>query len=213
MLRQQLAKPYERQKILIYLASRLAFACLLGLGFVLASFQYFVLTLPTSQISDMPSRAGQKPASLVVITGGQARIKTGLHLLINGPYENMLLSGVGTGISKQMLAQSLDLTTEQIAKMHCCVDLDFNAQNTKGNVLSAQKWRKQHGFDALHVVTANYHIPRSRLEFERVFEADSLTYIAVSPPDLDLARWYMDGPSLKLLSREFGKYLWVRAGL
>ena len=213
MLRHLLSLPDDGKQILIYLTFRFAIAGLIAFGLFLASFQYFVLTLPASTLSKTPIVAKQKPAGLVVITGGQARIRTGLSLLIIGPYEKMLVSGVGRGVSKEMLTRSLALTRAQSIKLRCCVDLDFKAQNTKGNVLSAKDWLENHGFDQLHLVTANYHLPRSKLEFERVFAPEQLSYIAVSPPDLDLNRWYADWPSLKLLSREFGKYLWVRAGL
>ena len=75
------------------------FLCsLLLAGLALGSFQQFILTLPKANISFVEPLNG-----IVVITGGQARIQKGLEMLSEGKANKMLISGVGQGISKQLL--------------------------------------------------------------------------------------------------------------
>ena len=176
--------------------------CFFTAATMFAMLQHFILTIPHLPIDD-----GKFTDGLVVATGGQARIEQGLSLLSQGRANRMLVTGVGKGVSRTSLKRSLTLTSEQEKALECCVDLDFLARDTIGNAQAAKRWAVANDFNNLRLVTANYHLPRARSEFQRVLPEIHLVVFAVAPPDLKLSKWYRHWPSAKLLSREFGKYL------
>jgi uncharacterized SAM-binding protein YcdF (DUF218 family) len=169
---------------------------------LIAMLQHFILTLPKPASGDVSITDG-----IVVATGGQARIEEGLRLLSEGRASQMLVTGVGKGISHTSLKHTLRLTTAQIRVLECCVDLDAAARDTIGNARSAALWADANALKSLRLVTANYHLPRAQNEFQRAFPETSLHVFAVLPPDLKLDTWYRHWPSAKLLVREYGKYL------
>ena len=176
--------------------------CVFVILSLIAMLQHFILTLPKPASGDVSITDG-----IVVATGWQARIEEGLRLLSEGRASQMLVTGVGKGISHTSLKRTLRLTTAQIRVLECCVDLDAAARDTIGNARSAALWADANALKSLRLVTANYHLPRAQNEFQRAFPETSLHVFAVLPPDLKLDTWYRHWPSAKLLVREYGKYL------
>ena len=156
---------------------------------LIAMLQHFILTLPKPASGDVSITDG-----IVVATGGQARIEEGLRLLSEGRASQMLVTGVGKGISHTSLKRTLRLTTAQIRVLECCVDLDAAARDTIGNARSAALWADANTLKSLRLVTANYHLPRAQNEFQRAFPETSLHVFAVLPPDLKLDTWYRHWP-------------------
>ena len=69
------------------------------------------------------------------------------------------------------------------------------------------KWAQANGFRSLKLVTANYHMPRAKDIFTRELSNIALSYWPVSPDDLDLDIWWKTPPIIRLLAREYAKYL------
>jgi uncharacterized SAM-binding protein YcdF (DUF218 family) len=185
-------------------AKSLLIALLLGCAFFMAGLQHFVLTLPkpTPPSSTTPATDG-----IVVITGGQQRLADGFNLLQSGAGTALLVSGVGQGVSKAILADELKLNSRETTLLACCVTLEFQAVDTRGNAVAANKWAQANEFTSLQLVTANYHMPRSKAIFTRTLPDISLSYWPVSPDDLDLDIWWKTPPIIRLLAREYAKYL------
>jgi uncharacterized SAM-binding protein YcdF (DUF218 family) len=142
-----------------------------------------------------------------VITGGQQRLADGFDLLQSGAGKALLVSGVGQGVSKAILADELNLDPRETALLDCCVTLEFQAGDTRGNAVAAGKWAQINGFRSLRLVTANYHMPRAKAIFTRKLPDIALSYWPVSPDDLDLDIWWKTPPIIRLLAREYAKYL------
>src|SRR3546814_4570320 len=70
----------------------------------------------------------------------------------------------------------------------CCVDLGFEAADTAGNALETAGWLNAHGYKSIRLVTANYHMPRSLVEFSR-----RLPGITIVPPPVLPDRMRVDG--------------------
>ena len=173
----------------------------------LSLLQHFVLTLPQPRISaDIVKNTDGIADGIVVPTGGQARLHAGLDLLADGRAPRLLLSGVGQGITKDMIAQSLALDPDRAAQLACCVILDFQAENTKGNARATQKWANDNGLSRIVLVTSDYHMPRAALEFAYHMPERTLILYPISAPDLADKSWYSDWQTLRLYSREFLKY-------
>ena len=185
----------QQAKILVISSAVLAAIFISGL-------QYFVLNLPRHM--DSPTRQSD---GIVVITGGQQRLDAGLTLLANGTASKLLISGVGAGLSKVILSNDLHLDQTQRDLLICCAELEFSARDTRGNAQAARHWAETKKFASLYLVTANYHMPRAKLAFEREMPHIDLHYWPVSPDDLHIDSWWTDPGLIRLLAREYAKFL------
>ena len=168
----------------------------------ISGLQYFVLNLPRQV--EFPTR---QIDGIVVITGGQQRLDAGLTLLATGTASKLLISGVGTGLSKLILANDLQLDQTQRDLLMCCTELEFAARDTLGNARAARQWAESHNLASLYLVTANYHMPRAKLAFNREMPHIDLYYWPVSPDDLHIDSWWKDPELVRLLVREYAKFL------
>ena len=181
---------------------------LVVLGLALASFQKFVLTLP-----DDDTKLSAPIDGLVVATGGQLRIQKGVELLAGGKADRMLISGVGKGITKELLKENLAISNRQARFFDCCVEIEFTATDTNGNAQATFEWMQKHALDDILLVSANYHLPRAELIFKQYLPENSVYFQAVNPPDLKLSAWHSNWQTTKLLLKEYLKYIYVKSGL
>jgi uncharacterized SAM-binding protein YcdF (DUF218 family) len=153
--------------------------------------------------------ADPRADAIVVLTGGSARIDGALQLLAERRASRLLISGVNPSVSSKDLARLVggDLRDD----LDCCVDLGHDAIDTVGNAAEARSWVKERGFSSLIVVTSDYHMPRSMAELANAMPDVELIPFPVSNPQLRLADWWRDPPTLALLATEYGKYLFARA--
>jgi uncharacterized SAM-binding protein YcdF (DUF218 family) len=175
---------------------------LLTLTCFLAGLQHFALNLPK-----ISSTVGPTTDGIVVITGGQQRLADGIHLLQIGAGKALLVSGVGPGVSKSILADELGLDAPVMTLLDCCVTLEFAASDTRGNALAASQWAAKNKFQSLRLVTSNYHMPRAKHVFTSKMPDIELYFWPVSPVDLTLETWWQKPDILRLLAREYAKYL------
>src|SRR5690242_12786090 len=107
-------------------------------------------------------RFEQKPETradgIVAMTGGAQRIGDAIDLLAKGYAKRLLISGVNEKTSREQISR---LNPGQRQLFDCCVDLDYRARNTIGNAIETRRWAEANGFDAIIVVTSNYHMPRT----------------------------------------------------
>lgn len=181
-------------------------------------FQHFVhetrltYTQPPSPLASQT--LDNQTTGIVVATGGDGRIAEGFALLTQGVASRMLISGVGAGISKADIEEAQDgiLTEAQLTNlMACCVDLGTIAINTKGNAEESEAWAIQHGFDHIILVTADYHMPRSRLLFAQYIHRDIIPHAVPSAelirPADGMTIWWKHPLTIWRLTREYAKYL------
>ena len=183
-------------------AKYFAIYLVLALASFVSGLQHFVLTLPQA-----PQGKLQFTDGIVVMTGGQQRLDDGLRLLTAQNGGQMLISGVGDGVNRAVLVQELGLDDHKAELLFCCVELDFEAGNTRGNASVTRSWALSHDMGSLRLVTANYHMPRALLVFARETPEFDLYQWPVTPADLDLSGWWRDRAMMRLLTREYAKYL------
>lgn len=173
---------------------------IIGAALFLSLLQHFVLTLPTT-----PAKA-PKADGIVVTTGGQARLRTGLDLLANQMAPHLLITGVGDGINKQMISRSLDLSASGEALLACCVSLEFTAKDTIGNAIASKLWAEEKDIETILLVTSDYHMPRAVRELAHQMPRRTIIAYPVKAPDLAGKSWYSDWQTYRLYMREFLKY-------
>jgi uncharacterized SAM-binding protein YcdF (DUF218 family) len=85
--------------------------------------------------------------------------------------------------------------------------MGFQATNTRGNALEAGDWAREHDYHSLVIVTANYHMPRSLIEFADVMPNVKLLPYPVQQADVDPQAWWSNGHAFRMLQSEYIKYL------
>lgn len=176
-----------------FLLSGLVFLALLGAGF--AAFVSQIELLPATDRVD-------KADGIVVLTGGQLRIETGIDLLREGKARRLLISGVHPDVSARQIRRAVGAGPEDF---QCCVDIDKAALDTVGNAEQAAAWAKRNGFNSIIVVTSYYHMPRTLLEMRRKLPRVALLPHFVRPASQ--TPWYADGDALRVAVPEYFKYL------
>lgn len=188
----------RRHRSLRYARKALA-VILLGLCAWIAGFFWFV-----EQIPRRVEEPDTMTEAIVVLTGGAARLGAGLELLAQGRGEKLFISGVYRGVD---VAEILRASRQSPEKLECCVELGHDAVDTRGNANETGKWMAAEGFTSLRLVTASYHMPRSRVEFRRAMPKTRLIAHPVFPSNVRIDNWWRWPGTASLLIGEYGKYL------
>lgn len=138
-------------------------------------FIVFVTSLPK------PPDSVRRADGIVALTGGDARLIAAELLFESGIGKRLLISGVHPETTRGEIKQLV----HGGSRFDCCVDLGFEATNTHGNAMEAADWARTHHFHSLVVVTANYHMPRSLLEFADVMPDTKLIPYPVEQTEID----------------------------
>ena len=182
---------------------RIAHALLLVLVVWLAGFLAFAAAIPaTVRDPDRPVDA------IVVLTGGDSRLAEGFALLDQGLAKKMLISGVSNSVDMPTLLQTLDGSAQpNQAGVDCCVTLGYDAHSTEGNARESLRWLGENKFTTIRLVTANYHMNRSLLEFHRVMPEIAIIPNPVFPRQMQDPYWFARPGTVFLLFNEYHKYL------
>jgi uncharacterized SAM-binding protein YcdF (DUF218 family) len=182
---------------------RILHAMLLVLVVWLGGFLAFAAAIPpTVRNPDQPVDA------IVVLTGGDVRMAEGFALLDKGLAKKMLISGVSNGVDMPALLQTLNGTPQPTqAVLDCCVTLGYDARSTEGNARESLRWLGENSFTTIRLVTANYHMNRSLLEFRRVMPQITIIANPVFPKQMQDPYWFAHPGTVFLLFNEYHKYM------
>jgi uncharacterized SAM-binding protein YcdF (DUF218 family) len=178
---------------------------------------FVVLLIWTAGLMAFAARADRStPAAdpaqadgIVVLTGASGeRIDAALRLLEAGKARRLLISGVGRHVTR---AQLQTVTGADKPEYDCCVDLGFQAENTLGNGRETARWARTHGFHTLILVTADYHMPRARLELRAAMPEAAVIPYPVATSELKVGDWWKTGAGAERMILEYSKYLAVLA--
>ena len=120
----------------------------------------------------------------------------------------MLISGVSRHVTRGEL-QTITGASKPV--YDCCVDLGFEANNTLGNALETADWARSKGYTTLILVTADYHMPRARLELKSAMPEAQIIAYPVATPEVSAAGWWKTGLGAQRMILEYSKYLAVLA--
>ena len=155
-------------------------------------------------ISRFDARAPAEGDAVVVLTGGELRVREGLRLFAEGAGRRLLISGVNRATSKDDLRKFAGVTP---ILFDCCVDVGYVALDTIGNASEARQWLQTWGFRRLIVVTSNYHMPRSLMEFGRALPNVELVPHVVVSKHYQGSEWWRHPGAIKRVVTEYVKFL------
>ncbi len=179
------------------------FKFLFGFGATLLIFGFaiFVTYISTAK----PPAALPKVDGIVVLTGADgSRLMLGAELLQAGHGERLLISGVNRSIKPEQIRELINLEEDKFA---CCVDLDYEAENTFDNGFETANWARALGYQKILLVTSAYHMPRAKLEIAAAMDGVEIIAYPVATEYSDDAPWWGGWSKTKFLAREYGKLL------
>ncbi len=160
-----------------------------GLLVWILGFAWFALLLPQPTVLT-------KTDAVVVLTGGAQRIDRALEILESGGAKRMLISGVGRDVKPLELAVQYKRPAQLF---DCCIDLGFQAIDTRSNGLETARWVVRHKVKSLRLVTHDWHMRRARVELDRALPAGVRVINDAVPTN----------PPLIVLFKEYNKF-WLR---
>ena len=163
-------------------------------------------------VSVIPSAIGaaeEATDAIVVLTGGSERLAEGVRLLAAGRAGTLFVSGVGKDVELDALLRGLPpgVPLPDPAGRACCIMLGHSADNTVGNARETAAWMAARGFRSLRLVTADYHMPRSLIEFRRAMPDIRIIGHPVFPPQVMRTGWWRWPGTTGLLVGEYDKLL------
>jgi uncharacterized SAM-binding protein YcdF (DUF218 family) len=165
----------------------------------LAGFIWFAQTMP----GDAPSDVTPTDA-IVVLTGGSERLGEGLKLLLQNRAGHLFVSGVHPGVTVDELLRVYHVDP---ARAPGDIAIGYRAGNTQGNAEETAAWMTGHGFRSLRLVTANYHMRRSLLEFSHAMPGVQIVAHPVFPEPVYPSRWWRSAQAISVVGGEYNKYL------
>jgi len=185
-------------KVLLALAGAAFLAWLLGLAWF------------ASRVPRVPSLDGEITDAIVVLTGGSNRLEEGLALLSKGRSKKLFVSGVHRGVMIDELLRRAGFSPDQAP---CCIVLGYRAGHTEGNAVETAAWMAAEKYGSLRLVTSNYHMPRSLLEFSSAMPGIRIVSHPVFPESVKIRDWWRWPGTATLVLGEYNKYLIVVARL
>lgn len=153
----------------------------------------------------VPPNPMVKADGIVVLTGkGGGRLNAGAQLLKNQYGERLLVSGVNPAIDAAKMRELLQLETQGY---NCCVDLDYEAEDTVGNGEQTANWARALGYETIILVTSDYHMPRAKVEIAAAMDGIKIIAYPVKSATAPGQPWWGGTHKWNRLLREYGKLL------
>jgi uncharacterized SAM-binding protein YcdF (DUF218 family) len=153
-----------------------------------------------------PRAPDEQTDAIVVLTGGPLRLREGLSLLMEGRAKKLFVSGVNRGVELGELLRVAGTPPDAVA---CCVELGYAAHNTAGNAEETRAWMEKESFQSLRLVTANYHMRRSLVEFRTAMPEIRIVPHAVAQESFKREDWWEWRGTATLVFVEYNKVLFT----
>ncbi|MBJ26090.1 MAG: hypothetical protein CL567_00340 [Alphaproteobacteria bacterium] len=144
--------------------------------------------------------------AIIVLTGGSGRLSTGLELLNLGLSKQLFVTGVAEGLKPEDV---YDLSETTLSDFSCCITFGHKALNTTENAIETALWAKPKGLRNFRIVTGSYHMPRSMLEFRRIFPDSILVAHPVYPEHVKVNGWWFHHGTARLITSEYAKSILI----
>ena len=185
------------------MGARRFLAGLAGIALLVAVAWLGGLVWFAERVSRMVPESGATDA-IVVLTGGSERVAEGVALLSSGTGRLLFVSGVPAGVTPEAVLNGAGAGATALLPK---IELGHSAQDTIGNAAETAAWARREGVASLRLVTANYHMPRSLIEFRRALPGVAILQHPVFPERFKDREWWRWPGTLTLMVREYDKYL------
>lgn len=122
---------------------------------------------------------GKTTDAIVVLTGDNRRIETGLALLAQGLSKHFFVSGVYKDVKEQEIRQ---MWKGEPPLPACCIALGRTAKSTIQNGQETAQWIKAMKFSSVRLVTSSYHMHRAVMELSHAAPGLTIVRSPVTDP-------------------------------
>lgn len=182
--------------------------CLTALLTLLLLWTLGWMWFAASVVSMKPQAENSRTDAIIVLTGGDKRVNTGLDLLAADKARLLFISGVNAKVKTEEL---IKLWKGDHKKVLCCTTLGYTADSTASNATESHEWIRKNNIKSVRLVTANYHMARSSLMFHESMPQIEIYKHPVVPDDFEpwTKKFWM------LTFQEYNKVLatWLRFDL
>jgi uncharacterized SAM-binding protein YcdF (DUF218 family) len=156
-------------------------------------------------VAAKPQLPDQKTDAVIVLTGGDKRVNTGLDLVADGKADYLFISGVNAKVKPEELIALWRGNHEKVLPK---LTLGYAADSTATNATESGEWIEKNNIHSVRLVTANYHMARSMLLMQQQMPTLDIIKHPVVPADFEPWKeqfW-------PLTFSEYNKYLmtWLR---
>lgn len=159
-------------------------------------------------VSAKPQTPDAKTDAIIVLTGGDKRVNTGLDLIADGKANYLFISGVNAKVKPEELVALWDGDHKKVLPK---ITLGYAADSTATNATESRDWIKKNNIHSVRLVTANYHMARSMLLMQN--QTPDLDIIKHPVVPADFEPWTEQ--FWPLTFQEYNKFLmtWLRLDL
>ena len=177
---------------------------LLILGLLLVALWFGGFLIFAYRINHYPADEKTHTEAVVALTGGRYRIAEAVNLLNQGKADKLFISGVSKNSSLDEIKKRQNLEIENESN----VSLGHQAKDTFGNAKETIAWLKKNKITSIRLVTSNYHLERSLIEFRA--QAPRLEIIGHPVySDKVKKKWWKSWHTFSLIFAEYNKFLCV----
>ena len=170
--------------------------------FCVLFFWLLGLAVFTYEINHIPVDPQIKTDAIVVLTGGRHRLAEAIKLLNEGASDQLFISGV----EKHTSLRDLERKNSVKALSGDKITLDKIATNTFENARETSLWIEKKNINSIRLVTSNYHLFRSLVEFRR-WNKDVKVILHPVYSEKVSALWWKSLDSFWFLAEEYNKFL------
>ena len=186
-----------------------SFVALLFLLWLICFLHFF------SSVPLVNKERNSKADAIIVLTGGVKRLAAGFELLDRGSSQLLFVSGVNASVTlpdMKKLSENQEIGLDH-KYIKCCVKLGYSAVDTQGNAVESIKWIEENNIKSIFLVTSNYHMKRSHLEFQLKAPALKILEYPIVVNNVILTKWWWHPGSMRVILTEYHKFMltWTRA--
>lgn len=169
----------------------------------LLGFALFIKQIPSES-----SALAQRADAIVILTGSSQRIDHAIELLNDGKADSLFISGVGEDANLfAIFDENPRLASDKLAPIADKITLGYEATDTYSNATESAAWIKKNHYESIFLVTANYHLPRSLIEFEYMLPETTIIATPVISSNVKTQQWWKYPSSTLLLASEYNKFI------
>ena len=162
----------------------------------LGGYVYFVM----ATLYAKPEQRNVKTDAIIVLTGGNFRIATGLKLFAEGLSTQLMITGVNEAVTE---AEIRRLWKGKKTLPACCITLGHLAKTTRENANETKIWAHDKNLKSIRLVTSAYHMQRALQEFRL-----KMPEVKIFPHPVEKEDYAMDELKFWIITlSEYNKYI------
>lgn len=134
-----------------------------------------------SVLEETPQDQTRKTDAIIVLTGGNFRVDTGLDLFAIQMAPRLFITGVHDTVTMDDIIRKWSgLPNGSRALPACCMELGHKALTTIENARETKDWAEKENVHSMRLVTSPYHMPRAMREFKSLMpEKEFVPHVVV----------------------------------